>query len=52
MRLDLFTHIIILVLHLEQGCAFAILAVDEVDAFLHICLLLLVKIHIVVADDI
>ena len=51
-RLDLLAHIIILVLHIQKGRSLAVFCVDEVHAFLHICLLLLVEVHVVVADDV
>ena len=52
MRLDLFAHVVVLVLHLQGCCAFSVLGVDEVHAFLHIFLLLLVQSHVVIADDV
>ena len=52
MRLDLLAHVVVLVLHVEECRAFAVLLVDEVHALLHVCLLLLVEAHVVVADDV
>ena len=52
MRLYLLTHVIILVLHLKDCSALSILLVYEVHAFLHVGLLLLVKTHVMVADDV
>ena len=52
MRLHLLAHVVVLVLYLHGGCAFAVFCVDEVHALLHVCLLLLVEVHVVVADDV
>ena len=51
-RLHLLAHVVVLVLYLHGGCAFAVFCVDEVHALLHVCLLLLVEVHVVVADDV
>ena len=51
-RLDLLAHVVVLVLDLADCRAFAVLSVDEVDACEHVCLLLLVEVHVVVANDV
>ena len=52
MRLDFFSHIVVLVLDFDGCRAFAIFEVYEVSALLYHLLLVLEKLHVVVADDI
>ena len=51
-RFDFLAHIVILMLHVKDSSALSIFLVDEIHAFLHICLLLLVEGHVMVADDV
>ena len=51
-RLHFLAHVIILVLDFNGSCSCSIFLVDEIHAFAHISLLLLVKAHVVIADDV
>ena len=50
MWLHLLAHIIILMLHVQQCGAFPIFLIDGCDTLCHKLLLLLVEVHVVVAD--
>ena len=50
MWLNLLAHVIILMLHIQQGCAFPIFLIDCCNTLFHELLLLLVEVHVVVTD--
>ena len=51
-RLHFLAHVIVLMFDLYGCSAGSVFLVDEIYAFLHICLLLLVKTYVVVTDDV
>ena len=52
MRFDLLAHVVVLMLQFEGCCTFSVFFIDEIHTFLDVCLLLLVEVHVMVADDV